>query len=58
MQQNQVFAVMALVVSIALPVQEKERGHEKPRPEDLPTSSLISEPGPSFVVPQSDLEGK
>jgi Icc-related predicted phosphoesterase len=52
---NRVLVVSALTVSIALLAQEKETDHKGPRPEDLPTSSLISEPGPSFIVSQSEL---
>lgn len=52
---KRVLAASALTISIALSAQDKETVHKGPRPEDLPTSSLISEPGPSFVVSQKEL---
>jgi hypothetical protein len=55
MYLNRFLAVCALTFCIASSAQEKETEHKGPRPEDLPTSSLISEPGPSFVVPQGEL---
>lgn len=55
MRLYRILAFSALAVSITLSAQEKERSHKGPRPEGLRTSALISEPGPSFVIPQSEL---
>jgi hypothetical protein len=46
---------IALFVSVGLQAQEKDSKPKGPRPEDLPTSSLISKPGPSFRVPQAEV---
>ena len=56
MHLNRVLAVSALSFAMALSAQEKGAKQKGPGPEDLPTSSLTSEPGPSFVVPQSELK--
>jgi hypothetical protein len=53
--QKRLCVVSALVLSLVLSGQEKETERKGPGPEDLPTSSLISEPGPSFVVKQDEL---
>lgn len=34
---------------------DKAQKHKGPRPDEISTSSLISQPGPSFQVPQSEL---
>ena len=44
-----------LLVSCALHAQQTEEKRKSPGPEDLPTASLISQPGPSFRVPQAEL---
>jgi hypothetical protein len=53
--QRGLCVVSALVLSLVLSGQEKETARKGPGPEDLPTSSLISEAGPSFVVKQDEL---
>jgi hypothetical protein len=53
--QKRLCVVSALVLSLVLSGQEKETARKGPGPEDLPTSSLISEAGPSFVVKQDEL---
>lgn len=54
MQINRHLAALILLASVTLFAQEKESKHKGPGPEDLPTSSLISKPGPSFRVSQTD----
>lgn len=44
------FALASYFASFAQEGKRKGFG-----PEDLPTSSLISRPGPSFVIPQKDV---
>jgi len=48
-------ALMVLAASTILPGQDKESKEKGPRPEDLPTSSLTSKPGPSFRVAQTEV---
>jgi len=55
MQINRYLAAMILLASVALSAQEKESKRKGPGPEDLPTSSLISEPGSSFRVAQAEV---
>lgn len=49
---------LAVLVALAssLPTLAQEGKRKGPGPEDLPTSSLISRPGPSFVVLQKEVE--
>jgi hypothetical protein len=55
MKVSRLCAVAALLLPLALAAQENEGTRKGPKSEDLPTSSLISESGPSFVVQQKDL---
>ena len=41
--------------STMVPAQQKEETRKGPGPEDLPTSSLISQPGPSFRIAQAEV---
>ena len=50
MRKSTLLVPVVLAISVALFAQEKRE-----RPEDLPTSSLISKQGPSFAVPQAEL---
>jgi acid phosphatase type 7 len=47
-------AVTLLIIGSSLFFEESKAKREETRPEDLPTSSLISQPGPSFRVPQAE----
>lgn len=52
------FAVaLVLLAGICLHAQQEDGGTKRkgPNPEDLSTDSLISKPGPSFRVPQSEI---
>jgi hypothetical protein len=51
------FLALTLITLCAMFAQQGDSKSKDSRPEDLPTSSLISQPGPSFVVPKSE-EGK
>jgi len=55
MQINRYLAATILLASVVLSAQEKESKRKGPGPEDLSTSSLISKPGPSFRVAQSEV---
>ena len=55
MQFGRLVVPFALLVCSSLHAQEKETKRKGPGPEDLPTSSLISRPGPSFRVPQAEV---
>jgi hypothetical protein len=44
-----------LLVCVSVHAQENESKRKGPGPEDLPTSSLISNAGPTFRVPQSEV---
>ena len=44
-----------LFISVSNLADTQEATQSRQRPEDLPTNSLISQPGPSFVVPQKEL---
>jgi hypothetical protein len=57
MQFSRLLVPFALLASLTLHAQEEETKRKGPGPEDLPTSSLISQPGPSFRVPQSEVGG-
>jgi acid phosphatase type 7 len=48
MRRSYYFTAAALLAAVSLTAQEKESKRKGPGPEDLPTSSLISQPGPSF----------
>lgn len=48
-------AVIALAAATLAIGQEKESKQKGPGPADLPTSSLISKPGPSFRVAQAEV---
>ena len=56
MQFGRFLIPFALLLSVSLHAQEEEKKRKGPGPEDLPTSSLISKPGPSFRVPQAEVE--
>src|SRR5882757_10873158 len=56
MQFGRLIVPFALLACSSLHAQEKETKRKGPGPEDLPTSSLISRPGPSFRVPQAEVE--
>ncbi|MBW8748284.1 MAG: metallophosphoesterase, partial [Acidobacteria bacterium] len=45
----------SLIFSLALHAQEEEGKRKFPAPESLSTDSLISQPGPSFTVSDSDV---
>lgn len=49
--------VLCVILFASLPnlADSQETKQNGQRPEDLPTNSLISQPGPSFVVPQAEL---
>ena len=46
--------LLALTATL-LHAQEDEPKRKGPRPEDIPTNTLISKPGPSFRIPQSEV---
>ena len=50
-----VVGLVLLACAAGLTAQEEESKRIGPLPEDLPTDSLISKPGPSFRVSQSEL---
>ena len=54
MQWKHLVIPFALTATLTVVAQEADK-HKGPGPEDLPTSSLISRPGPSFVVAQKEL---
>src|SRR5882757_9996607 len=56
MQFGKFLIPFALLLSVPLHAQEEEKKRKGPGPEDIPTSSLISRPGPSFRVPQAEVE--
>ena len=49
------FFAAALIACVSMQSQENESKHNGARPEDLPTSSLISKAGPTFRVEQSEI---
>lgn len=57
MQFGRAFVIVALLAAVTLHTQESEGGSNRkgPGPEDISTDSLISQPGPSFRVPQSKI---
>jgi len=55
MQFGRLIVPFALLACSSLHAQEKETKRKGPGPEDLPTSSLISQPGPTFRVPQAEV---
>jgi hypothetical protein len=56
MQPSRLIILSALLISVLLRAQDQEGKRKGPGPEDLPTSSLISKPGPSFVVSQTEIQ--
>jgi acid phosphatase type 7 len=56
MQLGRAFVILALFAALTLHAQEPEETNRGgPRPEDISTDSLTSQPGPSFSVPQSKI---
>jgi Calcineurin-like phosphoesterase len=57
MQLGRIFLTFILLANIALHAQEQEKEPKRkgPGPEDISTDSLISQPGPSFHVPPSEV---
>ena len=58
MHPRRLLLATVLIACATLPAQQKEEKRKGPGPEDLPTSSLISQSGPSFRVPQSEVAKK
>lgn len=56
MQPSRLIILSVLLLSVFLRAQNEEGKRKGPGPEDLPTSSLISKPGPSFVVSQAEIQ--
>jgi hypothetical protein len=56
MQPSRLIILSALLISVPLRAQDEEGKRKGSGPEDLPTSSLISKPGPSFVVSQAEIQ--
>jgi hypothetical protein len=56
MQPSRLIILSALLISVFLRAQDEEGKRKGAGPEDLPTSSLISKPGPSFVVSPAEIE--
>jgi hypothetical protein len=50
-----ILSLILLSSCCSLHAQEKEAKRKGPKPEDLSTASLISQPGPSFEVPQAEI---
>jgi hypothetical protein len=50
-----IILLYAMLMSLRIYAQDEAEKRKGPGPEDLPTSSLISKPGPSFVVSQADI---
>lgn len=56
MQCRHFFVPCALLFAcISMPAQETEAKYKGPGPADIPTSSLLSQPGPTFRIPQAEL---
>lgn len=57
MRFGRIFLTFVLLANIALLAQEQEKETKRkgPGPEDISTDSLISQPGPSFQVPLSEV---
>jgi hypothetical protein len=55
MQLHRLLIPVVLLTCTALGSQETESKRKGPGPEDISTSSLISQPGPSFQVPASEI---
>jgi acid phosphatase type 7 len=56
MQPSRLTILSALLISVFLRAQDEEGKRKGPGPGDLPTSSLISKPGPSFIVSQDEIK--
>jgi acid phosphatase type 7 len=56
MQPRRLTILSALLISVFLRAQDEEGKRKGPGPGDLPTSSLISKPGPSFIVSQDEIK--
>ena len=56
MQPSRLIILSALLISVFLRAQDEEGKRKGPGPEDLPTYSPISKPGPSFVVSQAEIQ--
>ena len=46
---------LLLLAGTLLHAQDEKPQRKAPRPDDIPTSSLISQPGPSFRIPQTEV---
>ena len=55
MQHRCLLVPAVLLACVSLHAQESEGKYKGPGPADIPTSSLISQPGPTFRIPQSEL---
>jgi hypothetical protein len=55
MQLHRLLIPVVFLTCTALRSQETESKRKGPGPEDISTSSLISQPGPSFQVPASEI---
>ena len=54
MQFHRHSILLLVLTATLLHAQEDEPKRKGPRPEDIPTDTLISQPGPSFRIPQSE----
>jgi hypothetical protein len=55
MQHRSLLVPAVLLACVSLHAQESEGKYTGPGPADIPTSSLVSQPGPTFRIPQSEL---
>ena len=55
MPLSRLFIPLTLLLCLPIHAQEEEKKRKGPGPEDLPTTSLISQPGPSFRVPRAEV---